>query len=179
MELIKVKQQEKLLDAINKYLESKGVSLSLDVIEIGKPVKLPEVVKNSYGGRNSRINVSSKIRDNDIGVVYYNRYELPRLFGKPNVPVPVDFTTAEEAVNSLNETYGTIIDVTDLKVAEMLPDNKCRIVIGENSIVYLEDSELIVEPNTFLSKLELFAERWHNYVHYVLPNALNNNSEGE
>ena len=159
-----------LLNIINQFLVQKGERLEEDEVILHPPVKLSEVVARAYD-RNTRIKVTSVEDEEDEAVVYYNRLDLPILFGADEVPVDIDFYTVEDGLNRLNELYGTAIELTDLKNFEMLSGYRAKIVIGQ-SFKFLEDSELILYPKTDLTYIEDFADRYHNYIHFTLPTTL-------
>jgi len=159
-----------LLNIINQFLIQKGESLQEEEVTLHPPVKLSEVVARAYD-RNTRIKISSIADPEDVAVVYYNRLDLPILFGAEQVPVDIDFYTVEEAVARLNSLYDIEIEMGDLKNFEMLTGYKAKIVIGQ-SYKFIEDSELIIYPKTDLTYIEDFSDRFHNYIHFTLPTTL-------
>lgn len=162
--------KSELLQIINQFLIQKGETLKEDEVILHRPVKLSEVVARAYD-RNSRIKVESSFDTEDSAVVYYNRLDLPTLFGADEVPIDIDFYSLEPALTRLNELYGSTIEPDDIKSHEMLDDYKVKIVIGQ-SYKYIEDSELIIFPKTDLTGLEDFTNRLHQYVHFTLPEIL-------
>lgn len=156
-----------LIELINRFLITKGEQVTESEIVLGSPVKLSEVVARAFG-KNTRIKVSSSLDPSDEVVLYYNRLDLPTLFGEAEVPVDIDFYTVEAALNRVNELYGTTIELIDLKNYEMIEGYRAKLVVGE-SHKFLEDSELIIYPKTQLTSLISFSERFHQYVHFTLP----------
>lgn len=161
---------ERLLELVNNYLERKGTSLGANEVTFGTPVKLVPAVAQAYD-RNTKVEAISTSDPDDRTYFYYDRLELPILFGGEEVPVNVNFYTAEDAIAALNSKYNLNIALESLKSFEMIGGYRARIVIG-NDFLYLEDSELIIYPETDLTYIENFAERYHQYVHFTLPETL-------
>ena len=162
--------QSDLLQIVNQFLIQKGETLEEGEVILHPPVKLSEVVARAYD-RNSRIKIESSTDIEDSAVVYYNRLELPILFGADEVPVDIDFYSLEPALERLNELYGSTIEPGDIKSHEMLDGYKVKIVIGQ-SFKYIEDSEIIIFPKTDLTFVEDYTDRFHQYVHFTLPEIL-------
>lgn len=162
--------QLEFLELLNKFLERKGERLEENQVTFGEPVKLSSVVAQAYD-RNTRLLITSTVDPTDTATVYYNRLELPILFGEDEVPVDIDFYTVEDAVERLNSLYGSNIEMDELKSFEMLPGYKARIVIGK-AFKYLEDTTLLIYPKTDLTHIEEISDRYHTYIHFTLPNSL-------
>lgn len=159
-----------LIDLINRFLITKGESITEDEVILNPPIKLSEVVARAFD-RNTRIKITSVADPSDEAVIYYNRLDLPVLFGAERVPVDINFYTLEAAINRLNDLYGTVIELADIKSHEINDDYSIKFIMGQ-SFKFIEDSELTIYPETELTKLGDFSDRFHQFINFTLPNIL-------
>lgn len=154
-----------LLDVIN--LRNPGANLTVAEITLKTAVPYPGTGYNTVVdivGKNNRYRERQRVR--------YTRFQLTELFAAPEILVPDEFYTVEEALAQVNQNYAVLLQPHEVFFGSVDADGGIDIRIRD-SYLFSNGSEIRIRAtSTTLTRFEEFADRIHHLANVILPAAV-------